>query len=535
VAAKVLHEIWVRGKIGPLLDYSPTRFKLAFVVVCALYLAQGLYYARVLVPVADGVQYLLVGSMAVRGEISVYDDRLPGNRVPLPFWVLGLTQVAGPSLLAARWSNVGFGLLTILVTGLLAHRLAGRTAALLAALFLATQGVIVAYYSYESYPAFAALSFAIVLFVVFGGEAPIRRVLGAGLAGGLFLVRSNLWPAIPLLLGWALWRSRSGRERLLILLAAALPPALLFVLDPKALKLLAYVPVARRLVAPLGYVSAFVLDDRKTLPLSEQLWEIARITRRYEFWALAVAVLVAAAIWQRARGRAIPPLSAKVRFLAGMLAVCVVALFAMYSWNFRWVGLYVLPYAPLLAVLLGVGYAAFLSATRPASWPRAALLAVLAICMAGPLWFVRNPLLPTGEMRAKDPFRAAHVAAARLRAAVPPDAKVFFYGLNTIYYLAGLQITYLQQVYQADQFVSVPADERVQQRSGFVTPREMREWLTRDADYAVFDLTFVEFMRPEFGETEREMERLLRAHFDRVATIDDFPYDTYAVYRRKAS
>jgi hypothetical protein len=51
----------------------------------------------------------------------------------------------------------------------------------------------------------------------------------------------------------------------------------------------------------------------------------------------------------------------------------------------------------------------------------------------------------------------------------------------------------------------------------------------------VFDLTFVEFMRPEFGETEREMERLLRAHFDRVATIDDFPYDTYAVYRRKAS
>src|SRR6267143_1788628 len=118
---------------------SSRRFWFLLALIGALFVAQGIYYARVLVPVHDGIQYLLVGSRAHRGELSIFDDRLPGNRLPLPFYVLGATQLAGPNLLAARWLNVGFGLAALVLTALLARRLAGTTPAILAALFLATQ------------------------------------------------------------------------------------------------------------------------------------------------------------------------------------------------------------------------------------------------------------------------------------------------------------------------------------------------------------------------------------------------------------
>ncbi|HYS94735.1 MAG TPA: hypothetical protein VEL48_14970, partial [Candidatus Acidoferrales bacterium] len=49
---------------------------LVFALIAILYLVQALHYARLLVPVHDGVQYLMVGAMAVRGELGVYDDRL---------------------------------------------------------------------------------------------------------------------------------------------------------------------------------------------------------------------------------------------------------------------------------------------------------------------------------------------------------------------------------------------------------------------------------------------------------------------------
>src|SRR5439155_57577 len=152
---------------------------LAMPLVGLLYIAQGIYYARVLVPSGDMTVYLVAGSLAVRGELNLFDDRLPGHRAPLPFYVLGLTQVlaGGPSLLAARWLNVALGLLTLLLTAALARRLAGDAAALLAGLFLATQGVVVAYYSYEGYVALAALSFIATLFVLLGGDSPHRRLL----------------------------------------------------------------------------------------------------------------------------------------------------------------------------------------------------------------------------------------------------------------------------------------------------------------------------------------------------------------------
>jgi 4-amino-4-deoxy-L-arabinose transferase-like glycosyltransferase len=518
----------------------PRALIIIVALIGALYLAQALYYASVLVPVHDGIQYLLVGAKAVRGEIGLYDDRLVGNRLPLPFYALGLSQVlaGGPSLRAARWLNIGFGLLTLLLTSILARRLAGDVAAILAALFLATQGVVVAYYSYEGYPSFAALCLVAALSVFVAAESPGRLLLGTGLMGLLFFVRSNLWPVIPFVLAYSLWRGRTLLVRVALVGAVALPPLIFLAWDSTHLKILAYVPVVRRFVARLGYVSAFTLDDRQTLPVATQIWEIARVLRRYEFWVLAAALLIAIRSWQALRGRPaghLPEWAAGyVRMLTALLVFSIASLFVMYSWNFRWVGLYFLPYTPLAALLLGIGYAGLLARARPRSWPRYALMFALVGLLLPPLYFVRNPLLPVGEVLAKDPLGSAHVAAGRLRALVPPDAKVFFYGLNEVYYLAGLPATYLQQVYSPNQFVRVPAEDWVIHRSGFVTARDMRDWLTRDADYAVIDLSFVEVTRPEFVAEEHEMLQLLDRHFDRVGTVSDYPSRVYAVYRRKA-
>jgi hypothetical protein len=519
---------------GPVPHRLPRRFLLsALFVIAALYLVQGFYYARVLTPTQDGVNYLVAGAMAVRGEIGLFDERLVGNRLPLPFYVLGFTQVAGPSLRAARWLNVGLGLLTLLLTAGLARRLAGDVAGILAALFLTTQGVIVAYYSYEGYLAVAALCLILGLSVFGDGASPIRRVLGTALLGLLFFVRSNLWPVVPLALGYSLWRAKRLGERLLLVAVVLLPPLVFFTWDQRHLKLLAYVPVARRFVAPLGYVSALVLDDRQILPPAAQLWQLVRVVRRYEFWALAAALLAVILVWRAATGGRLQWATGRIRALAALLAMSIASLFVMYPWNYRWSGFYFVPYAPLAAVLLGVGYGGLWAETRPRSWHRRLLVLVLLCLLVPPLYFVRNPLLPTGDHLAKAPFAAAHTAAAHLRRVVPGNPKVFFYGFNQVYYLSGLPHTYLQLVYTLDPFPRIPVDDRVARRSGFVTRSEMRSWLSSDADYAVIDMKLIEEMAPRFGETEKEMLNLVAKHFELIDTVDEFPYSTYAVYLRK--
>ena len=508
---------------------SAWRFPSILLLIGALFVAQGLYYARTLVPVPDGVQYLLVGAKALRGELSIFDDRLPGNRLPLPFYVLGATQLAGPNLLAARWLNVGFGLAALVLTALLARRLAGTTPAILAALFLATQGVVVAYYSYESYPAFAALCLMVCLVVLMGGDSTARRLGGTALVGLLFLVRSNLWPIIPCLLAYALWRARALAERAALVGAVVVPPMIFLAWDPSHLKVLAYVPLLRRLVAPLGYVSVFVIDARETLAPAAQLWEVARLARRYEFWVLASAVLVLVTAWRAARGDRAGWTRGTSGALAAIFACSLGALFTMYSWNFRWIGLYFLPYAPLVALLLGVGYAELVARAR-----RRWIIGALLVCLlAPPLYVVRNPLLPSGEALAADPLGAAQRAAARLRAMVPADARVFFYGLNVLYYLAELPPTYIQQAYTPNQLARIPMDDTVLRRSGIVTAAEMRHWLSRDADYVVIDTTFLEGETPYFGDAEKEMMVLLERHFEAVGRVTEYPSDVHTVYKRR--
>lgn len=525
--------------------------RLLLALAVALTLAQGLYYARVLVPSHDAVQYLLVGQKVVRGEIGIYDDRLPGNRLPLPFYILGLTQWQGPDLYAARHLNIAIGCFVVLLTGLLGYKLGGAMAGGLSALFLATQGVIVAYFSTEGYPAISALALVVCLLAL----AHQRWMLGAFLAGLLFLVRSNLWPAAVMLGGYAVWKvaadlaqrpKRAGRlgstwdlgtgrgltsrvstprhhevflasvvVRRAATLAFFFAPLVIFLAsDPTHLKVLAYVPGLKYLVAPLGYMSVLTLDDRTALPFYSQLWEAARLVRRYEFWALALAVLLVYRGW---RGLHKP--------LTIFLGACLAVMAAMYYWNMRWLGLYFVPYAPAFAVLLGLGYAPMLRFRTRQGWdgnpwrmPAVALLMI--VLLVPPLVIARNPLLPPWGVRG-EALKPVLAEAAELKKLVPADANVYYYGIATVPYLGGVPITHLEQFYTPTQLPRIPVDEYTVKRSGLVPPSVMRSRLKREADYAIINQRMLDEGRADLWLHEHEMEALVKEYFQVVGRAGD--------------
>lgn len=516
---------------------SQRSFVLGVALLGVLYAIQGLYYARVLAPTPDAIQYLFVGVQAVTGERGVYDDHWTGNRLPLPFYVLGLTQLLGPSLWIPRLMNVLFGLATLGLTIALAQRLGGPLAGLLAGLFLATQAVVIGYWTYEGYPVLAALLFTLTTSLALTAESAPRRLLGVALTALLFFVRSNLWPAALFLFGHSLWRAAGTRERAVQVGIVTLPVLVFFAWDPENLKILGSVPVVSRLVEPLGYYTSVVFYAEKVLPLTSQLWNLVRIARRYEFWVFAVAVLAGLEAWRwRTRRTPSPWMQSRtVKLLAGLLVFVFVANLMMYRWTWKWVGLYFVTFATPLPVLLGLGFGHHLAETAGRPWARRALVLVLAVLLLPPLYFVRNPLLPIGDVKARDPFGSVHVAAAHLRRVVPRDAKVFFFGRSDVYYLSGLPLTYPAQLYNQDQFSMIPAEDWVLRRSGFVPVRDVRYWLSSDADYAVIDLKFLDYKltTPSLDNPEALMQALLARHFARIDTIDEFPLSTYAVYRRK--
>jgi hypothetical protein len=480
------------------------------------------------------VQYLVAGRLAARGEISLFDDRLPGNRPPLPFYVLGVTQLGGPSLSAARYSNIVWGLATLGLVAMLAWRLSGPRAAVLAAAFLASQGVVVAYYSNEGYAAFSACCLTVGLLLLLGWDTPRRRLVGMALIGGLFFIRANLWPAVPFLLVWALAGTASLSSRLGLVAVVAIQPLVFFVTDARHLKILAYVPLLNRLVAPLGYSSALVLDDRAPLTLTENLWEAARLVRRYEFWVLALVLLLAIDVTRCLASRSTAsPRDRRVGLLWALLAFMLVVHLWMFRLNWKWIGVYFLSFAPIVPVLLGLGYSRLWSLTGPRSWSRRLVVATLAILLLPPLYFVRHPLLPVGEARQSDPLGRIHSAAARLRELVPADAKVFLYAWNVGYYLSGLPPTYLQQAYSDWTLPSIRVDDNIVRRSGLVPLSDLERWLSREAGYAVINPTYLAAHDQEFLGATRVMRELLDRHFDKIGTVADYPPAVYDVYRRK--
>jgi 4-amino-4-deoxy-L-arabinose transferase-like glycosyltransferase len=507
---------------------------LGLTLLCVLFLIYGTWLAQRLVTWTDESAYVHLGYLAASGRISLFQDEMPGSRMPLPFWIIGWSQVAfGRSLLAARLTSLAIGVAVVWLTASLGRRIAGDMGGLLAAAFLVSQGAIVGYFATGTYHTVAATILLGGLALAIGDTKPWHRAAAAMVFSLLFLTRTNLWPVVPAAVV-VLWFIAAGRlERLRIALAAAVVPALFFAWDARHLKVLTYVPLVRRLVSPLAHPSSASLVDIPVPTVSERLMAVVRFGRMYEFWWLAAVVLAGLLLVARWRGRPVYAFTRDWRVWLVAGAVMYIALFqVLILWDFPKAFVAWFPsFAPLVAVLLGTGFALALSdgGWRPGG--RLAIGAVLVALLVAPAVIIRHPLLPAGADAAARPIQDLAAAAAHMRELVPPGARVFLLGDSLIPYLAGFT-PYLQQIHSMNT-LAVVQERRGIEKGGLWGDREMELWLSKDADYVVIEPQEVDYLATRRPGQIARFRALLAEHFQRIGRIDDYRWFVYEVYARR--
>ncbi len=513
--------------------WSPP-YRLVLTLLCVAFVVYGAWLAQRLVTWTDESAYVHLGYLAASGRISLFQDEITGSRMPLPFWINGWSQVVfGRSLLAARLVSLGIGVVALWLTALLGRRIAGDLGGLLATAFLVSQGVIVGYLATGTYHALAAAILLGGLALMLPGGPPWHRIAAAVLLSLLFLVRTNLWPILPaaVVVLWLI--ARGWRERVWVTLATAAVPAAFFLADPRHLKILAYVPIGRHLVRPLGYPLGWSLVDIPTPEASERFAAVVRFGRMYEFWMLALVALAGLLVLGQWRGRPIGAFlrDGRVRLVAAAI-VYITAFQVLILWDFPKALVAWFPsYAPLVAVLLGVGFALVL---RDGGWGRSGRVAIgaaLVLLMVAPAVVIRHPLLPIGADAAARPMQDLAVAAARMRALVPPGARVFLLGDSLIPYLAGAT-PYLQQIHSTNT-LAVVQERRGIEKGGLWGDREMERWLSSDADYVVLEPQIVDALATRRPGQIGRLRELLAAHFERAGRVDEYRWLVYDIYARR--
>src|SRR2546422_7787221 len=106
-----------------------------------IYLALAILLSRTMYSWDDETAHLAFGRAVWTAGASLFQDELPGHRMPLPFYVIGITQVlVGPTLWGGRLLSIAIGLMALALLVAVLRPLEGRGGAGLAALPLAPQG-----------------------------------------------------------------------------------------------------------------------------------------------------------------------------------------------------------------------------------------------------------------------------------------------------------------------------------------------------------------------------------------------------------
>jgi 4-amino-4-deoxy-L-arabinose transferase-like glycosyltransferase len=520
-------ESGVAGRVAP--------YWLGLGLLCAAFVIYGIWIAQRLVTWTDESTYVHLGYLAASGRISLFQDEMTGARMPLPFWVNGWSQVVfGRNLLAARFASLGIGVAAVCLTATLGRRIAGDLGGLLAAAFLVSQGVIVGYFVTGTYHALASTILLGGLTITMTTRRPWHRIMGVMVLSLLFLTRTNLWPILPAAVV-VLWLVASEwRERAWITLAAAVVPGAFFLWDARHLKILAYAPLARHLVRPLGYPLGWSLVDIPEPAVSERLLAWVRFARMYEFWALAILLLGGLLILCWLRGMPVRTFvgDARLRLVAGGI-VYITFFQVLIMWDFpKAIAAYFPSYAPLVALLLGVGFVLVL---RDGQWrpvERISIVAALILLLAASAVIVRHPLLPSGADAGARPMRDLTVAAAHMQALVSPGARVFLLGDSLIPYLAG-STPYLQQIYSTNT-LAVVQERRGIEKGGLWGDHEMELWLSKDADYVVVEPPIVNYLATRHPEQIARFRSLLAEHFDHIGRVEDYRWLVYDIYARRS-
>ena len=181
---------------------------LAAIAAAGLYLAQSWVYTHTLDSVLDEGAYLYKGYAFVTGQYQIYQDNgFWSNHMPLSFYIPGAVEaIFGPGLRSGRYFSFVVGLLMLLGLWLVTRRLGGPWWGAIVLLGIAINPAIVKMYSVAISQVIIACMFAWVLVLTLGGERPLwQLVLGAILAGVMWMTRINLSPVLPLLLLYIFW------------------------------------------------------------------------------------------------------------------------------------------------------------------------------------------------------------------------------------------------------------------------------------------------------------------------------------------
>jgi 4-amino-4-deoxy-L-arabinose transferase-like glycosyltransferase len=527
------------------------------VLACLLaaYLILALFYAWVLVNHDYEAEYLALGPLVVRGEVSLYQDEMTGQWVPLPFYVYGLSQIVfGPSLLAGRLLAVALGAVALVLLYRIAARWGGALAGAAAGALLVSNGLVMGYFSTVDYSPLVAVLHLAGIYILFCTEWRHRDLIGMAVFSLLFLVKPHYWPTIPFVLAFLLWRGRSWGARAAAAGAAVLVPVLFFLSDRRHIKIFAYVPIGRDWVARLGYHSWHsLIEDPERVWVSDYAditYETSGVRRaiqiaksygfflkRYAVWILALAGLGLVNAWPGAgerdgSSRWGPP---GVRFTFWLFWYLVV-------WQFVIVGVYIKQgfayvgaVAPLLALVLGWLLARIWERNALPAWLRWAAVGGFALAVAVSPWVHRHHNLPRRVSLEEATIPVLRQTAARLAAVLPAgERRVFFIGDPLPIHLAG-RMTYLRQFHQHNMVFTSVRDQSRYIRSGLWGAVELEEWLGTDARYAVLDEKVLDFYRSRepYRDVLARMDALLAERFTEVASVPALGGDRFVVYRRK--
>src|SRR5262245_28185834 len=109
------------GSAGITTQNRPWAFWMIVVAACVVLSAQGVWLAQRMVSWDDESAYVHLGYLVVHDGISLFQNDLTGSRMPLPFWIIGTSQLlAGRSLLAARMTSLMFAVVALVLTAFLA-------------------------------------------------------------------------------------------------------------------------------------------------------------------------------------------------------------------------------------------------------------------------------------------------------------------------------------------------------------------------------------------------------------------------------
>jgi hypothetical protein len=517
----------------------PTRTTIALVAALAGFVALATFFALYLVSWDAEWGYLTLGRLVLEGKVGLFQDEMIGERLPLPYYLIGLSQMlGGPSALAGRLTSAAVGALALLLTFRLGSRVNGPACGLLATGFLATQGVVVAYYAAASYYALCAALAVGGLAALASLPRPWSRVVCMACFVAIAFSRANFAVMAPFILVYLLYTAATRVERLAVLAVFALPPVVFFASSVDHLKIFAFVPVLDRLVAPLGYRSGFSLGLNQVFAGSTPLEALVWFGKRHFFWLVSTSVLALGWLLARRYGGpagavSTPPL---VR-LAGVLAVYTLAWQAVILRDYpKSVAAWAACVAPLWALVLGYGASVLLDAARSPIVVRGVVAAVLAVAFAVGPSMPRHAAMPTPLPYPGTTISGLHLIATTIRTTVPPGERVFVLGNPLPAYLAGTP-PYLQQALHHGTFVP-SEDAYAIARSGLWGRRELEQWLGFDARYALIDDRLFKHLLavPSYRPLMARMAALLERHFEAVGSVADRSGTvTLGIFRRRSS